>query len=64
MRSPSPSAAATNIQGPSKFLAMRVSGVSGPKLPRNTTRALQPRSFTSAKAFSISSSFSTVTGHS
>ena len=31
MRSPSPSAAATNIQGPSKYFAIRVSGVSGPR---------------------------------
>ena len=58
--SPSPSAAATNITGPSKFLAINVSGVSGPKLPRNTTNALQPCSFTSATALSISCSFSTV----
>ena len=62
--SPSPSAAATNMHGPSKLAAISVSGVSGPKLPRNTTSALQPFAFTSATAASMSFSFSTVTGHS
>ena len=40
--------------------AISVSGVSGPKLPRKTTRALQPTSFASLTAASMSVSFSTV----
>ena len=59
-----PSAAATYITGPSNFWHNRVSGVSGPKLPRNTTRALTPAAFTSATAARASFSFSTVMGHS
>ena len=55
---------ATNMQGPSKYLAISVSGVSGPKLPRKTTSALHPAALTSSTAFSMSASFSTVTGHS
>ena len=51
------------MQGPSKYFAIRVSGVSGPKLPRNTTRALHPAACTSDTARSMSLSFSTVTGH-
>ena len=50
--------------GPSNLSAISVSGVSGPKFPRKTTRALHSALFTSSSAFSMSFSFSTVTGHS
>ena len=55
------SAAAAYITGPSKFFAISVSGVSGPKFPRKTQSALQPAFLTSSIALSMSSSFSTVT---
>ena len=52
------------MQGPSKYLAISVSGVSGPKLPKNTVSALQPAALTSSTALSMSASFSTATLHS
>ena len=58
---PVSSAAATNMQGPSKNFLIKVSGVSGPKLPKKTTKALQPACFASSTAFTASFSFSTVT---
>ncbi len=63
------SAAAQNMTGPPTFaansLASMVSEISGPKLPRYTTSALQPAAITSAKACCICISLSTMhTGHS
>ena len=58
---PVSSAAATNIQGPSKNFLIRVSGVSGPKFPKKTTSALQPAFLASSTALTASFSFSTVT---
>ena len=52
------------MMGPWNHWAISVSGVSGPKLPRNTTRALTPLAFTSRTASLAWTSFSTVTGHS
>lgn len=53
-----------DLVGTSKFLAINVSGVSGPKLPRKMARALHPAALTSSTAFSMSFSFSTVVLHS
>ena len=57
---PVSSAAAAYMTGPLKSRAMMVSGVSGPKLPKNTSRLLQPAFWASATAFTASGSFSTV----
>ena len=48
------------MDGPANSFTKRISLDSGPKLPRKTTKALHPASFTSFKAFLISFSFSTV----
>ena len=63
-RSPSPSAAEVYMIGPSNQSAIMVSGVSGPKLPRNTHSALTPCVTTSSTALRASTSFSTQIGHS